>query len=424
MQRVALFTLASFLAFGEVHTMTLRQALDLAMSQNPDVLLSRLDHQRTREQVSVARDAFIPKVYGGTGMAYTHGFPASIDGAAPSIFQARTQMALFNRPQSYQLAQANESIRGAEIDVTAKLDEVVFRVAALFLDAERASKSLASAERQIESLGRMQTLVESRVAEGRELPIETRRAALSVAKAKQSVVNLTSDLIISEITLAEALGLNADDRVHAEAEEREAFAMPAEERAIELALESSKDLKRLESNLQMKILEVKQNEAERLPKINLVAQYNLLAKFNNYEQFFKNFQRNNWQLGASFEFPLLSGRAFSAAASQAQIDASKIRVEVGRTRTRITADLRRAFQEIRRAESSRDLARADLELAREQININLAQFDEGRLPMARVEEARAVEQEKWLAYYTSQHTLERAHLDVLHQSGTLLAALR
>ena len=44
--------------------------------------------------------------------------------------------------------------------------------------------------------------------------------------------------------------------------------------------------------------------------------------------------------------------------------------------------------------------------------------------MARVEEARAAEQEKWLAYYASQHTVERARLDILHQSGTLLAALR
>ena len=97
---------------------------------------------------------------------------------------------------------------------------------------------------------------------------------------------------------------------------------------------------------------------------------------------------------------------------------------MGRTRSKITSELRQTFQEVHRAESARDLARADLDLAREQITVNLAQFEEGRLPMARVEEARASEQEKWLAYYASQHTVERARLDILHQSGTLLAALR
>jgi outer membrane protein len=245
-----------------------------------------------------------------------------------------------------------------------------------------------------------------------------------VARARQSVANLTADLIRTELTLAEALALGPDDRVHPAVEDRTAIELLPEDRSIELALDASKDLKRLESNLQLKILEAKQHQSERLPKINLVAQYNLLAKYNNYEQFFNRFQYHNWQLGASFEFPLLSGRAFSAAGTQAQIDASKIRVEVGRTRSKITSELRQTFQEVHRAESARDLARADLDLAREQITVNLAQFEEGRLSMARVEEARASEQEKWLAYYASQHTVERARLDVLHQSGTLLAALR
>jgi outer membrane protein TolC len=402
MKSLAVFALLSLSASGEVRTMTLRQALDVALNQNPDILLARLDQQKAREQVTGARDPFVPKVYGGTGVAYTHGFPTSIDGAAPSIFQARTQMALFNRPQSYQRAQANEATRGADIDVASKQDQIVYRVAALFLDAELASKSLATAERQIESLTRMQELVESRVAEGRELPIETRRATVNVARARQSVVNLTADLIRAELTLAEALALSPDDRVHAAVEERAVLDLPTEDRSIEQALDASKELKRLESNLQVKILEAKQYQAERLPKINLVAQYNLLAKFNNYEQFFNHFQYNNWQLGASFEFPLLNGRALSSAATQA----------------------RQTFQEVHRAESARDLARADLDLAREQISVNLAQFEEGRLPMARVEEARAAEQEKWLAYYAAQHTVERARLDILHQSGTLLVALR
>jgi outer membrane protein TolC len=424
MKSLVALALLACSAFGEVRTMTLRQALDIALQQNPDILLARLDQQRARHEVVHARDAFIPKISGGTGAAYTHGFPTSIDGAAPSIFQARTQMALFNRPQSYQLAQANEAIRGAEIDVASKQDEAVYRVATLFLDAERAARSLTTAERQIESLIRMQSLMDSRIGEGRELPIEGRKAALAVARARQSVANLTSDLINAEIALAEALGLPPDDRIRAQPEERAAIALPTEESSVERALETSKELKRLESDLQVKILEVKQHQAERLPKINLVAQYNLLAKYNNYEQFFNRFQYNNFQFGASFELPILSGRSSSAAASQAELDASKIRLEVSRTRTKITANLRRAFQEVRRAESARDLARADLDLAREQINVDLAQFDEGRLPMARVEEARATEQEKWLAYYGSQHALERARLDVLHQSGGLLAALR
>src|SRR5665213_1115870 len=86
----------SFSLFGEVRVLTLRQALDLAVAQNPDVLLARLDAQKAREQVTVTRDPFRPKVFAGSGAAWSTGFPSSIDGSAPSIVQVKTQMAIFN----------------------------------------------------------------------------------------------------------------------------------------------------------------------------------------------------------------------------------------------------------------------------------------------------------------------------------------
>ena len=103
---------------------------------------------------------------------------------------------------------------------------------------------------------------------------------------------------------------------------------------------------------------------------------------------------------------------------------AKIRVEVARTRGRITADLRRAYQEVKSAEASRELARADLDLTREELNVALAQFEEGRLPMASVEAMRATENAKFLAYYVAQQTSERARLNVLRLTGTLVAALK
>ena len=197
----------------------------------------------------------------------------------------------------------------------------------------------------------------------------------------------------------------------------------SEEASIERALEGSNELKSLQSSMQAKQLEIKSYQAERLPKVNLVAQYSLFAQYS-YQDYFSKFQRNNAQLGVSIEIPLLVGRSGSAQASQAQADISKLRIEVSRTRSRITADLRTAYQNVRRAESARDVARADLDLAREELNIDLAQMDEGRAPLAKVEADRATENEKWLAYYDAQHTAELARLNVLRQTGTLEAALR
>lgn len=406
--------------------MTLKQALDLALQQNPDVVLARLDQQKARAQVTITHDPFVPKVYAGSGAAWTYGFPTSIEGNAPSIMEAKTTMSIFDRSQTYLVAASKESLRGMGIDVTARQEDAVFRVASLFLDAENASKSFAAAQQEAANLARVQQLVEARVQEGRELPISSKKANVAVLRGKQRVEDLELDVMTAETSLAQVLGLPPGDRVHAaDQEERPALNPPtSEEEAIAAALEHSPELKRLESNLQAKTLEIKSYKAQKLPKVDLVAQYSLLAKFNNFQDYFTSFQHNNVELGASFQVPLFEGSAPKALASQAAADAAKIRVEVGRVRSRITADLQRAFQDMRRADDARDLARADLDLAREQTSIDLAQMDEGRTPAAQVEQDRAAENEKWQAYYDAQTLSERARLNLLHQTGTLLTALK
>src|SRR3954462_701173 len=117
------FCASAFSLQGEVRVLTLRQAIDQALAQNPDLLLARLDAQKARQQVTITRDPFRPKVFAGSGAAWSTGFPSSIEGSAPSIVQARTQMAIFNRPQSYLTAQANEEVRGAGVDIERRQEE-------------------------------------------------------------------------------------------------------------------------------------------------------------------------------------------------------------------------------------------------------------------------------------------------------------
>ena len=420
----AILLLFTTCLFAGVKTMTLRQVLDMALAQNPDLLIARLDQQKARSQVTVTRDPFSPKVFAGSGAAYTYGFPSTIEGSAPAIVQVKTQMALFNRPLSYQVAQASEAARGAAVDVARKQEEVIYRVASLYLDAEQAARSLDAAQKQAASLQRVRELMDQRVGEGRELPIESKKANVAVLRARQHLDSLSYDLLNAEGALGLALGLSPEDRVRAATEERAALVVAqSEEVSIESALENSKEVKALESNLQAKLLEIKSYQAERLPKVNLVAQYSLFAK-STYQAYFTQFQRNNGQVGVSIEIPLLVGRSGMAMVAESQADIAKIRIEVARTRARIASDLRAAYQNLKRAETSRDVARADLDLAREELTLDLAQMDEGRLPLAKVEEARATEDEKFLAYYESQHAADVARLNVLRQTGTLEAAIR
>lgn len=410
---------------AEVHALSLAQAVNRALEQNPDIALARLDERKALEAVRLAKDPFWPKFMTGSGLAYTNGFPLSVDGAAPAIFQTRANESLFNRPQSYQVAQARENSRGAGIAVASKRDEIMLRTATLYLDAGRAGRLSLAARDQIEKLQRVAEVIRMQIGEGRELPVTGKSAELSLAQARYQAQVQETDSAYLEEFLATVLGYEAGDRVHPLAEDRTPPALPSSaEEAVKLALDNSKDLKRLESALLAKGFEVKSQRAARLPRLDLVAQYALFAKYNNFESYFRTFQRNNGEIGVAFQIPLLTGPGVNAAAGQAEADAAKLRLQVQSARSRIALDARHDYEMLKQAESARDVAKLDLELAREQLSVLLAQMGEGRASLRQTEEARVAESNKWIAYYDSNYILEKARLALLSQAGMLLGALK
>jgi outer membrane protein len=424
LKHTLLLCVSAAAAFAEVHPLTLRQAVEIALKENPDLVLSRLDQQKAEAAIRVAKDPFAPKLYAGSGLAKVWGYPTSIEGSAPSIIQTRTDMALFNRPKTYELARVRETARGAGIDTESKSDQVAYQTATMFLDAQQMDRNRQSLQLEVESLQRVSSATVEQVEEGRQLSIENKRVAVEVARASQRLAALNGDLDYSEASLAVVLGYAAADRVQPREEERAAFEVPeSEQAALELALQNNKDIRKLESQLQAKGFEVKEAEATRLPVIDLVAQYALLAK-TNYQNFFTRFQRNNGELGVSIQIPLITGSASKGLAAQAQTDILELRTQMGQIRNRIQLDTQKSFQELQKARSAQEVARLDLDYTRDQVSLLLAQLGEGRATQQQVDNARLTEQEKWIAFYDTQHAVENARLDLLRQTGTLQAALR
>jgi outer membrane protein len=412
-------------ALAEVRVLTLRQAISLALRQNPDLALAHLDEDKAEQAIRLARDPFVPKIVIGSGAAYSSGFPMSIEGATPSIFQARAISDVFNRQQSYRIASAKEGRRGVALDVAGKRDDIAFRTAELFLDAERDNRQAEAARRQIETLQRIAGTIAARVTEGRELPIETKKAALNLAKARYREQAIETERSSVELTLASILGLDPADQIRIAQEERATPQLPAsEEEAVRSALERSKELKALESRLIAKGFDIRAERAARLPRLDLVAQYGLLARFNNYEDFFRKFERHNGQLGISFQIPIWNGPGPDAAARQAEAESAQIRIQIQNTRARITSDTRRRFQEVRQVEAAFEVARLDLDVTRDQLSVLLAQMQEGRAGLRQVEEARFAESEKWIAFYDSVAAVEKARLNILRQAGILASLMQ
>jgi outer membrane protein TolC len=423
-RKVMLFFLSAGLAAAEVHSLTLEQTLDLASRQSPDVVLARLDQQRAQADVKVATDPFRPKLYGGSGLAYTAGYPNTIDGNAPSLFEAKTVMSLFNRPKSYELAATKELVHGAQYGAQAKTDDVAYRAADLFLTARQAEHDGAMLASEVPTLQKVLEVVNASALEGHQLPLEVKRAKVNLAVSQQRLDALRMDGDYDEMMLAVLLGFSATDRVKPVDSPMEfQFTPRSETDAADAALRNNKELEQIRSNVLAKELYRRSYRANRLPQVDLVAQYSLFARFN-YSQYFQKFQSNNGQLGASITIPLLTGSASKGYEAQAEIDMQKLRIQANQVRNRVLVDTRRAYQEWEKAKEIRDLARMQLDLAREDMTVALAQNGEGRLPISQLEQKRLEENDRWMGLYDADTQVTRAKLAILRQMGTLLAVVR
>ncbi len=164
MRNLLLLALTAPAVFGaDVRTMTLREAVDLALKQNPDVLLSNIEEQRALAQVAIAKDPFVPKIVIGSGLAYSNGFPMSIEGSAPSVVQARAIASVYNKPQRLAIAQAKEEARAAGLGTQSKREEAIAQVVQSFLDAERRGRRAELAGKQLETAEKLLGIVKVRV---------------------------------------------------------------------------------------------------------------------------------------------------------------------------------------------------------------------------------------------------------------------
>ena len=80
----------------DTDSLSLHQAVALALQNSRDVKLAQVQYSVALGEVHVAKAEFLPNLYTGSGLAYTHGFPALPGGQPPSIFELDYTEAFFN----------------------------------------------------------------------------------------------------------------------------------------------------------------------------------------------------------------------------------------------------------------------------------------------------------------------------------------
>ncbi len=121
------------------------------MQQNPDLIITRLDEQKAHQQVDINKSPFSPSVYAGSGLAWAYGFPSSITAKCSGDCQAATRLSIYDKLQSYLVAEAKELQHEKRLLREQKAAEVIFRVASAYIDAENAARERTRPNRRTPS---------------------------------------------------------------------------------------------------------------------------------------------------------------------------------------------------------------------------------------------------------------------------------
>src|SRR5947209_17470266 len=93
-----LFLVASAIPAASA-SMTFQQALQLAGEHSPAVTVAADDQTRNWAAYVETRSQYLPQVVLGSGLGYSNGFPLTLEGSAPSVFNINSQQTLFSPAQ-------------------------------------------------------------------------------------------------------------------------------------------------------------------------------------------------------------------------------------------------------------------------------------------------------------------------------------
>jgi outer membrane protein TolC len=403
---------------GAPVALTLKSAIEMALRNSKDIQIAKLQASMAQHATQVSRAGFLPNVYAGSGAGYTYGIPETPGGRAPSLFSLTYTEEIFNEPLKGQGKELEEQARSQRIVLEDVKNSVIVRTAMAYLELGKVRHSLELLRAEQESADKILQVTQERQGEGYELPVEVTKAQLTKAQVTQRILQLEGREDELEVFLQGQLGLGQEQAIEVAPEELPGEAEQEGANLVAIAMQNNVGLLLAESDVRAKEFRLKGEKRGNLPTVEAVSTYSLLASFNNYSEFYKKFQRNNFNAGVQVQVPIFSSKTREDI-GLAQINLQTAQATLASKKTQVSAEVRQKTRHLRERDAAKEVARLELQLAQQNIGVLQTQYTEGKVNLREVERARLEENEKWMAFLDANFQRQQAQLDLLKTAGQL-----
>src|SRR5262249_8294404 len=190
-------------------------------------------------------------------------------------------------------------------------------------------------------------------------PMEVTRSQLTKAQVTQKILQLEGREDELATYLRNELGFAPDQQIDVSADDLPGAAEQEGANLVAMAMENNTDIRLAQSDVRAKEYRYKGEKGGYLPTMELVSVYSLLAKFNNYDQFFRTFQRNNYNAGVQVQMPIFSAR-IKASVGLADVNLQVAKATLENKKNQVSADVRKKTRRLREMDAAKEVTRLQL----------------------------------------------------------------
>jgi outer membrane protein TolC len=353
--------------------LTLRDAVQFALKQNPEVQIGNLNIAENLENQTIARSGLLPQVSLGASQAvrrsnleaaFGRSFPGLPGHIGPFwVIQAGPggSMPIFDLTAFRRWQASKENVNGARAQNQTIREENVQLVVSQYLGSLRAAADVQAAHSRADLAKALFDQASDLQKNGAGTGIDTLRANVQYQDERQRVIDAETQLKTSLFGLARLLNLDPHQSVEL-ADESEFFHTPdyPADETMERAFMERGEMKALASQIRAAELQRQEAQDQRLPRLSLNASWTL-------QGLTPTSMIPAYDYAANLEVPLFTSGRIRAQTAFAGIELKKLAQQQTDLRNRIALEVKTAVAQLESARSEVEVANHGVDLAREEV---------------------------------------------------------
>lgn len=417
--------------------LSLEACVKMAVERNINIKTGLLEQEKSVYKVSESYSAFLPKI-NATG-SFTDYFklpttllpgeivgmpgtkiPAEMGTKFNTAIGASFSMILYNQTAITALQLSKKLSELSELSLDKACETLAFETAKLYYLAITTNEQRVIVEDNIARLKSLSDIVKLLVDNGVGKQVDYDRISVSLENLRTQLSTVEASYEQQINMLKYILDMPIDSAIELTDKPETALV-----KALELSPDFSEhiDMKLLEQQKEVNMLNVKTINSGYLPSLTLTAQMNAQGLRDEFKNYFKDSDENKWYgssfFGVTLSVPVFDGWEKRSKSRQAKIDFRKTEALIEDTHDKFVVDYRNALNNYHNNKTNVERQKQNIELATKVYDETALKYKEGMASMSDLLQDEMSLSSAQSSYLTALYNFKETELKLMSLNGEI-----